>query len=313
MASKIVIVCGPTASGKSALALDVAGKRNGVIINADSQQMYRELRILTARPTEEEELRAPHRLYGAMSAAESCSAGRWLTFAKMEIDWVLAEGKLPIVTGGTGLYLKALLEGIAEIPEIDPMIRAQAASDYESMGKEAFAERLKAADPEFFTRLKVYDRQRLLRAYEVWLGTGKSLSWWQKRSVAPPYARESFEVIKVEVPREELYRRCDGRFLKMVEEGALEEVKQLLALKLSPELPAASCHEVGRCAGTCGTISRRAFLRCSYCTSPASHAELCQAPDDVVQESTKQLKFVGILKYCLSHNLHTPLRGLLLN
>jgi tRNA dimethylallyltransferase len=189
--------------------------------------MYRELRILTARPTEEEEAIVPHRLYGTMSASEPCSAGTWLRYAKMEIDWALSEGKTPIVTGGTGLYIRALMEGIAEVPEIDPAIRAQAASDYDAMGKDAFAERLRAVDPEFFERLKVYDKQRLIRAYEVWLGTGKSLSWWQKQGATPPYARERFEVIKVELPREELYRRCDARFLKMVEQGAVEEVRNI--------------------------------------------------------------------------------------
>jgi tRNA dimethylallyltransferase len=183
------------------------------------------LRILTARPTEEEEARAPHRLYGTMSGSEPCSAGTWLRYAKMEIDWALSQNMTPIVTGGTGFYIRALMEGIAEVPEIDAAVRAQAASDYEAMGKDAFAERLRAVDPEFFTRLKVYDKQRLIRAYEVWLGTGKSLSWWQKQGATPPYARERFEVMKVELPREELYRRCDARFLKMIEQGAVEEVR----------------------------------------------------------------------------------------
>lgn len=169
----------------------------------------------------------PHRLYGTMSGSEPCSAGSWLKYAKMEIDWALSQGKTPIVTGGTGLYIRALMQGIAEIPEIDPAIRAQAASDYDAMGKEAFSERLRVVDPEFFERLKVYDKQRLVRAYEVWLGTGKSLSWWQGRGATPPYARERFEVIKVELPREELYSRCDERFIKMLEQGAVEEVRSL--------------------------------------------------------------------------------------
>lgn len=227
----IKIICGATASGKSALALDVAEKQGGVIINADSQQMYRELRILTARPTPEEEARVPHRLYGTMSVAENCSAGKWLAFAKMEIDWAHAQGKLPVVTGGTGLYIKALMHGIAEIPAVDASVRAQADSDYDAMGKDAFAERLKAADPEFFTRLKVYDRQRLVRAYSVWLGTGKSLSWWQGRGAKPFYSKDQFDVQVVGIDRAELYRRCDARFIKMVEEGAIEEVKSVSSLQ----------------------------------------------------------------------------------
>jgi tRNA dimethylallyltransferase len=238
MGPRIIIIAGATASGKSALAISLAQKLGGVIINADSQQMYCELRVLTARPTPEEEALVPHRLYGTLPACENCSAGKWLTFAKMEIDWAHAQGRTPIVVGGTGLYLKALMQGIADIPDIDASVRSQAVSDYASMGKDAFAERLKLVDAEFFQRLNMYDKQRLVRAYEVWLGTGKSLSWWQRQSVTPPYAKESFEVTVVNITREEIYRRCDARFLKMVEEGAVEEVRQLLALNLPPELPA---------------------------------------------------------------------------
>jgi len=238
MAPKITIIAGPTASGKSALALQIAEKSGGVIINADSQQVYRELRILTARPTPEEEARAPHRLYGTMSAAESCSAGQWLIFAKMEIDWALGQRLQPIVVGGTGLYLKALMQGISAMPDIPPEVRAIAMSDYEMMGKEAFAARLREIDAAFFERLKVYDRQRLTRAYEIWLGSGKTLSWWQAQGATPPYPPESFTVQKVELPREELYARCDARVIGMVEQGAVEEVKSLLALHLPDTLPA---------------------------------------------------------------------------
>lgn len=145
----------------------------------------------------------------------------------MEIDWALSQGKTPIVCGGTGLYLKALLEGIADIPDIDGGIRAQAMSDYDQMGKDAFMARLRDIDAPFFERLKVHDRQRLVRAYAVWLGTGKTLSWWQARGATPIYPKESFEITKIDIPRDELYRRCDARFLKMVEEGAVEEVKAL--------------------------------------------------------------------------------------
>lgn len=200
--------------------------------------MYRELKILTARPTSDEEALAPHKLYGTLPASESCSAGKWLTFARMEINWALAQNKLPIIVGGTGLYLKALIEGIADIPGVAPQVRQQALNDYSEMGKDAFAERLRAADPEFFTRLKVHDKQRLVRAYEVWLGTGKPLSWWQKQRAKPFYSREQFDIQKIELPREELYRRCDARFVKMIEQGALEEARQLLALNLSLDLPA---------------------------------------------------------------------------
>lgn len=200
--------------------------------------MYAELRILTARPTLEEEARAPHRLYGILPAHDICSAGKWLKYAKMEIDWALSNGQMPIVTGGTGLYLKALLQGLSEIPDIDPQVREQAVSDYDAMGKEGFCERLRAVDPAFFVRLAVYDRQRLIRAYEVWLGTGKALSWWQDQPSQPAYPREAFRIFTMDIDRETLYARCDARFAAMLKQGAVEEVKNLLQLQLKDELPA---------------------------------------------------------------------------
>ena len=235
MLNSIKIIVGATASGKSAYALSLAEKNHGVIINADSQQVYSDLRILTARPSAEDEARIPHKLYGILGAEESCSAGKWLRYAKMEIDWALAQGKTPIMVGGTGLYIKALTEGIPEMPVIDTGVRAQAISDFEEMGKEAFSERLMAIDPEFFNRLKVQDKQRLIRAYEVWLGSGKTLSWWQNREVIPPYNADALEIIKIELPREELYARCNLRVERMVKStgkngGAVEEVKNLLSL-----------------------------------------------------------------------------------
>lgn len=250
MNQKIIIVAGPTASGKSARALALAEELGGVIINADSQQVYRDLRILTARPSPQEEARAPHKLYGFMQASETCSAGKWLRLAQMEIDWALSENKTPIVVGGTGLYLKALMQGIAEIPDIDASVRRQAQNDYEQMGKEAFAERLRYADPEFFTRLKVYDKQRLIRAYEVWLGSGKPLSFWQQQKATLTYAPEQFSLDIIDLPREELYARCDKRVLKMIEEGAIEEVRRCEDMKMwrceeetlspHPRIPASS-------------------------------------------------------------------------
>ncbi len=222
---KIHIIAGPTASGKSARALALAERVGGVIINADSQQLFRDLPILTARPTPEDEARAPHKLYGILGAHELPSMGKWLRQAKMEIDWVRSNRQTPIVVGGTGLYIRALMQGMAEIPDIDPMVRAQVTNDYEAMGKAAFEARLAEVDPGFFRRLQVYDRQRLLRAYEVWLGTGKSLSWWQEQGNKPPYNADDFELEIIEIAREELYQRCDQRFEMMMEMGALEEVR----------------------------------------------------------------------------------------
>lgn len=231
----IRVIVGATASGKSAAALSLAQKIGGVIINADSQQVYADLPILTARPTPEEEATVPHKLYGIMNYDENCSAGKWLRLAKMEIDWARAEGKSPIIVGGTGLYIKSLTKGIAEMPAIDESVRSQAITDYENMGKEAFCARLREIDPEFFVRLAVWDRQRLIRAYEVWLGSGKPLSWWQRREVQPTYPENEIEIINIELPRAELYANCDKRVLQMVEMGAIEEVQNLLTI-----LPATS-------------------------------------------------------------------------
>jgi tRNA dimethylallyltransferase len=138
---------------------------------------------------------------------------------------------------GSGLYLKALLEGIATMPDIPESVRIQASNDYDEMGKDAYAERLKWVDPEFFTRLTVYDRQRLIRAYAVWLGSGKSLSWWQSQPTTRPYPEDHIRTYVITIPRETLYERCNQRFQNMVGQGAIEEVKQLLALNLSPAHP----------------------------------------------------------------------------
>ena len=200
--------------------------------------MYRELRVLTARPSAEEEAAAPHRLYGTLSASQRCSAGSWLNLARMEIDWALGQGLVPIVVGGTGLYIKALLEGIAEIPEIDPAVRAQSGSDLASMGHAAFHERLMAVDPELAAKLRVTDSQRLQRAYEVWLGTGKPLSWWQARKAQKPYPDEYFTIFQMDMDRQLWYNRCDARFVQMIEQGAIDEVKNLLSMKLEADLPA---------------------------------------------------------------------------
>lgn len=172
-----------------------------------------------------------------LTADEACSAGKWLRYAKMEIDWALSQGLAPIVVGGTGLYIQALTQGMSDIPDIDPSVRAQSMGDYDAMGKDAFCERLRHIDPGFFERLKVYDKQRLVRAYEVWLGSGKPLSWWQAQTPTPSYPADMFNIIKILPPRDELYRRCDARFATMLEMGALDEVKQLQLLNLSDDLP----------------------------------------------------------------------------
>lgn len=235
--AKIHLICGSTASGKSALALQLAEKTNGVIINADSRQLYAPLRILSARPSPEDEERAPHRLYGTLPGDAPCSVASWLRLAKMEIDWALSMGHTPIVTGGTGLYFKALMEGIADIPDIPPEVRAQARADLQAMGHAAFHARLGAVDETLGAKLKPGDTQRCLRAYEVWLGTGKPLSWWQAQGNKPLYDNRLFEIHKVMSEREALYAACDARFDAMLEAGALQEVRDVLSLGLPEAAP----------------------------------------------------------------------------
>ncbi len=199
--------------------------------------MYRELRVVTARPSAEEEAQAAHKLYGMLPASEQCSAGKWLNLARMEIDWALSQGSLPIVVGGTGLYIRALMQGIADIPDVPPEVRAQVRQDFDSMGNAAFHERLAHVDPVLAEKLKISDSQRLLRAYEVWLGTGKPLSWWQSQGLKPIYPIDKFIVFNMDVSRPELYERCNTRFITMLEQGAVNEVKSLLELGLPPDLP----------------------------------------------------------------------------
>jgi tRNA dimethylallyltransferase len=232
----VVIVAGPTASGKSALALELAVVIGGTIINADSQQIYRDLPILTAQPDAAATRRAPHRLYGYLDAAERGSVARWREVALAEITAAHAAGSLPILVGGTGLYLRALMQGLAPVPEIPPEIRAEAAEVYRELGGEAFRERLAAVDPCAAARLPSGDRARLTRAWEVARATGMPLAQWQSRaSRKAPY---HFATVLLMPPRDALYAACDARFAAMVAAGALGEVAALAAGGLAPDLPA---------------------------------------------------------------------------
>ncbi len=233
---EIVIVAGPTASGKSALALAIAEEFAGTIINADSQQVYRDLAVLSARPGEGEMARVPHRLYGVIDAAENCSAGRWLALAHQEIDAARFAGRLPILTGGTGLYLEALLNGLAELPAIPARAREEAKALHAELGGVAFREHLAALDPVSAAKLGANDTQRLTRAYEVALATGKSLSQWQAEQAPAPDLRAAAVVLLPE--REGLYLACDARVRAMVAQGAAEEARALLARGLAVNLPA---------------------------------------------------------------------------
>lgn len=220
-----LLIAGPTASGKSALALRLARERGGVIINADSMQVYRELRLLSARPSQEEEAQAPHRLYGHVSGAEDYSVARWLADATFEIEAVWAEGRLPIICGGTGLYFMALEKGLSEVPPIAAAVR----ETWRGFAGDLHAE-LGRRDPVMAARLGPNDRQRLIRALEVIDSTGHSLAHWQAEGERNAFLNHiNVERHFVEVPREVLYARAEQRFDLMMAAGALGEVEALPA------------------------------------------------------------------------------------
>ena len=231
------LIAGPTASGKSALALSIAEAEGGEVVNADSMQLYADLRLLTARPSAAEAALAPHHLFGTVDAAEGWSAGRWLRAALEALAGVAARGNPAIVVGGTGLYFRALTQGLAEIPPVPPEARAEAEAAFDHMGEAAFRTRLAEADPAAVARIAPADRQRLVRAWEVFAATGAALSDWQQAG-EPPLPRQAWAAVALEPPREMLYARCDARLEIMVREGALAEVGALTARKLAPTLPA---------------------------------------------------------------------------
>jgi len=237
MQGGIWLIAGPTASGKSALALRLAAETGAEIVNADALQLYRDLRLLTARPSADEEARAPHHLFGTVDAADGWSVGRWLRAATETLGGIAARGRPAIVVGGTGLYFRALTLGLAEIPPAPLQARRAAEAAFESLGEAGFRDRLAQADPAAVARIAPGDRQRLVRAWEVFAATGTSLSDWQQTG-APALAPETWRAVALEPPREALYARCDARLEAMVRQGALEEVAALAARGLDPTLPA---------------------------------------------------------------------------
>ena len=239
-----VLIAGPTASGKSALALDLAERLGGVIVNADSMQVYRDLRIITARPTREDEGRVPHRLYGFVDAAEDYSVGRWCRDVGKLLKEIEARGQVAILVGGTGLYFKALTTGLAAVPPVSADIRAGVRSRLQSEGAPALHAELTRLDPSTAQRLMINDRSRIARALEVMLATGRPLSEWHKEGM--PALIDPSHAVKVFLTceRNELVRRIETRFAAMLNAGALEEVKQLAARKLDPLLPAMKAHGV---------------------------------------------------------------------
>jgi tRNA dimethylallyltransferase len=230
---ELALIAGPTASGKSALALALAERTGGVIVNADSAQVYSDLRLVSARPSEEEERRIAHRLYGYRDGADACSAADWAHDAEAVVEEANAAGRLPILCGGTGLYLRTLLDGIAPVPEIDPPIRAAVRA---LPVAEAHA-LLRKEDPEAAARLRPGDTTRVARALEVIRSTGRPLSAWQAERVGGIGGRVRLRPLLLLPPRAWLYQRCDARFEEMMSEEGLAEVSSLLARKLPPTLP----------------------------------------------------------------------------
>jgi tRNA dimethylallyltransferase len=241
---RAVLIAGPTASGKSALALSLAERLGGVVINADSMQVYRDLRIITARPTPEEEGRAPHRLYGHVDAAVNHSVGHWFRDAQSVLAEAATTGKTPVFVGGTGLYFKALLTGIAGIPPIDPDIRARWNARLDTEGVEALHAELSRVDPQTAARLMVRDRSRILRALEVLEATGRNMGEWHGDGLPPALDADNAIKIFLTPEREELKQRIEKRFHTMLDAGALDEVKALDARGLSETLPAMKAHGV---------------------------------------------------------------------
>ena len=241
---KAILIAGPTASGKSALALALAEKLGGVIVNADSMQVYRDLRIITARPTPDEEARAPHKLYGHVDAAENYSVGRWCVDVQAALAEAKRAGHMPIVVGGTGLYFKALTQGLAAVPSIPAEIRAAVRARFEAEGASALHAELARRDPAMGARLKPADRMRIARALEVLEATGRSLAEWQCDGMPAILSPEHAAKIFLVPDSAELHRRIDARFDHMLAAGALNEVRALDARNLDPLLPAMKAHGV---------------------------------------------------------------------
>jgi tRNA dimethylallyltransferase len=241
---KAVLIAGPTASGKSALALELAQTHDAVIINADSMQVYRDLRVITARPTPEEEAVVPHRLYGHVDAAVNFSAGSWVADAAVALAETRAQNRLPIFVGGSGLYFKALTRGLSAVPPIPGEIREGVRARLERDGVEALHAELARRDPATAERLKPRDRSRIARALEVVEATGRSLTDWHRDGLPPLLPQGTFSALFLAPDRDQLYARIDARFEAMLSAGALEEVAALAARHLDPLLPAMKAHGV---------------------------------------------------------------------
>lgn len=233
----ITLIAGPTASGKSRLAMETAHATGAVVINADSQQLYADLRVLSARPSVEDEAEIPHRLYGVADAADAWSVGRWSRAVMDLLAELAAEGRPALLVGGTGLYFNALTKGLAEIPPVSVEVRDAVQAEYDTGGEAVFRRHLAEVDPAAEAAVFPGDRQRLVRALSVHRASGRALSDW-RADTQPLLAPGSYDALVVEPPRERLYASCDARVDMMMAHGALDEVRALVARDLDPDLPA---------------------------------------------------------------------------
>ena len=239
-----LLIAGPTASGKSALAIACARALGGVVVNADSMQVYADLRVLTARPSPDEEAAAPHRLFGHVDAAVNYSVGKWLADAQAVLDEARAQGRLAILAGGTGMYFKALTQGLSDIPAVPEEVRAQVRAQAQGLSPPQLHARLAACDPMTAARLRPSDPQRILRALEIFAATGRPLAAFQGARQAPILPRGAWAGLFLDAPRDWLYARIDARFRAMVDQGAVKEARALMARGLDPALPAMRAHGV---------------------------------------------------------------------
>jgi tRNA dimethylallyltransferase len=239
-----VLIAGPTASGKSAFALEFAQTHDAVIVNTDSMQVYRDLRIITARPTPQEEATVPHRLYGHVDAAVNFSAGHWVADAARVLAEARAQNRLPVFVGGSGLYFKALTRGLSAVPPIPAGIRESVRARLERDGVEALHAELARRDPVSAERLKPRDRTRIARALEVVEATGRSLTDWHRDGLPPLLPPGEFSALFLSPDRDQVYARIDARFDAMLAAGAPEEVARLAVRNLDPLLPAMKAHGV---------------------------------------------------------------------